>query len=1294
MSSDLRVNIDRLEGAQNWSKWKWQMRMHFDQYDLSPIIDGTRQAPILGIDEPAVRALNEWRRDNAKAAALIASTLSQPVADLVMTQTNAKDIWDKLVSVFEQSSVQRLNLLMTQFFQFCKDPHDNVATHAAKVERIYSEMNNELARIGSSSIPVELLHGKILLTVGPEYQEFNNVWESLDSDKRTTKNLVEKLCTIEQRIKSSVSVDYGAFSAHSSKPKVTRNCDGYNGYGSNQKPGSRKKHCFKCGSSAHLCRDCPKKRSNDNSSKGGSKGAFSACDTFVQPDVWICDSGASHHMTANKQYFETYDHFPVPIEISLADKSKIYAYGSGRINIEVFIHGEGFSAHMENVWYVPDVRRHLFSVQQAATHGVKAVMSASSVEFYRKDELVAMGSWRDGTYIMSMRVVVPACPAEISIATEAETLQLWHERLGHQNKRHVREILKNMNIPLKSAATSEFCDGCVLGKAHRKPFKSRPYRATSVGEVINADVNGPMSVESLNGARYFVCFKDDFSKFRRIFFIKRKSEVSSCLRIFLKEILNHGHTVKELRCDGGGEFACGEVKKILAEEGISLTIGVPYTPQQNGAAERENRTIVELARSMLAACNLPRFLWSNACDTAVYLLNHTSGPSDKSSFELWTGGQSPQLDHLRVFGTECYAHIPKSFRRKFDNKSIIGHLVGYVNVKDGYSIYLPSQHKIIRSRDVYFKPERLCTTSVSVEVEHADDTPSPENEVEEVNPTDDDEEKQSDDDNESKEEPEVRKSSRQRSEPAWMKSGEFLLASLAAVGEPENPTSYADALSSSESDQWLDAMKEEMAALHDNKTWTLVNRPKDSKVINCRWVLRKKFHIDGTVDRYKARLVAKGFAQKAGIDFDETFSPVARYDTVRSVLAVTAQEHLCLQQFDVKTAFLYGTLQEEVFMTQPEGFDDESGRVCLLRKSLYGLKQAPRCWNLCFVNFLEGHELRASNADPCLFIRHRGEKKLFIVIYVDDGLVVGTDQVEVEEFMDQLTQTFKITRGSLTQFLGMSITKLSDGSIFINQSAYAKKILSRFNMDCANPVSTPSDKSYVANDKENEPVGKDVPYRQAVGSLMYLSIATRPDLSYAISVVSENLETPRSSDWCAVKRIFKYLKGTVDLGLLFKSDGCKDLHIYSDADYAGDVVSRHSRTGTISVYSGGPLSWMSRKQRSVVLSTTEAEYVAASESSKELIWLKRLLGDMTALGTTSLLVDNASAIKLVKNPEYHKRSKHIDVRYHFVREKYLEGEMLVKHVPGKSQLADIMTKPLPAIRFQELSVGIGLISLK
>ncbi|KAF8774799.1 Copia protein like [Argiope bruennichi] len=862
--------------------------------------------------------------------------------------------------------------------------------------------------------------------------------------------------------------------------------------------------------------------------------------------------------------------------------------------IEVCIQGKWYDAHMEMSGNVPDVKRHLFSVQQATKHGVEVKMTKRYAEFFRNEELVAVGSWRDGTYIMSMRVVIPASPAEISIATETESLQLWHERLGHQNKRHVRKLLTDMGISVSHAATSEFCDGCALGKAHRKPFKSRPYRAMSIGEIINADVNGPMSVDSFSGARYYVCFKDDYSKYRRIFFLKKKSDVSCCLRTFLNEATNLGHVVKSFRCDGGGEFDCGEVQKILAEKGIALTLSVPYTPEQNGAAERENQTIVELARSMLATSALPRSLW----DTAVYLLNHTGlSPDDsKSPHELWTGEPKTKLDHLKVFGTECYAHVPKIFRSKFEDKSVHGHFVGYVNKKDGYKIYLPSRKKIIKSRDVDFKPERLYTTPVTVEVEED-------------------------------------------------------------LNERYEETRSKEPLSSSESDLWLEAMKEEIKAFHENETWELVERPKGSKVINCRWVLRKKFNSDGTVERHKARLVAKGYAQKAGFDYDETFSPVARYDTVRAVLAVAAKENLYLQQSDVKTAFLYGTLKEEVFMTQPEGFNDNSGRVCKLHKSLYGLKQAPRCWNRCFVNFMKDQELKVSTADPCLFIRHKNDKKLLVVIYVDDGLAAGTDKVEVEEFMSQLGHSFQITRGSLNQFLDMNITRLNDGSIFVNQCAYLKKVLSKFHMDSANSVSTPSDKSFVFDDTENKLIGKEVPYRQAVGSLMYLATATRPDLAYAISIVSENLENPRTSDWCAVKRIFKYLRGTVDFGLLYQAK-ChpNNLEVYSDADYA------------------------------------EAEYVAASESAKELIWLKHLLSDITNLEIPSLLVDNASAVKLAKNPEYHKRSKHIDVRYHFVREKFIDGELFIKHVPGEMQLADIMTKPLPSVRFKELRTLLGLLS--
>jgi hypothetical protein len=262
--------------------------------------------------------------------------------------------------------------------------------------------------------------------------------------------------------------------------------------------------------------------------------------------------------------------------------------------------------------------------------------------------------------------------------------------------------------------------------------------------------------------------------------------------------------------------------------------------------------------------------------------------------------------------------------------------------------------------------------------------------------------------------------------------------------------------------------------------WKLVDLPPGKKLISNRWVLRVKTKADGSIDRFKARLVAKGYSQKQGIDYDETFSPVARFDTVRTVLSVAAAENLKLLQFDIKTAFLYGELQEEIYMKQPEGYDDGSGRICKLDRSLYGLKQAPRCWNKRFVNFIEKQGLNCSSSDPCLFYRRYEGKKLLIAIYVDDGLVAGTDDHEITNFVEHLKAEFKITVGSLDCFLGMHIKRLSNGSIFISQTSYTMKILEKFNMANANAVATPCEKSEQSDMKLDE----KVPYREEVGSLM------------------------------------------------------------------------------------------------------------------------------------------------------------------------------------------------------------------
>ncbi|KRZ65887.1 Retrovirus-related Pol polyprotein from transposon TNT 1-94 [Trichinella papuae] len=405
------------------------------------------------------------------------------------------------------------------------------------------------------------------------------------------------------------------------------------------------------------------------------------------------------------------------------------------------------------------------------------------------------------------------------------------------------------------------------------------------------------------------------------------------------------------------------------------------------------------------------------------------------------------------------------------------------------------------------------------------------------------------------------------------------------------------------------------AVQSENSVWKLVDFLSGKKVLDSRWVLRIKTKADGSVARYKARLVAKGYMQRPGIDYDETFSPVAHFDTVHALLSIAAVERLKLQQFDVKTAFLYGALKE-VYVKQPEGFENGTNQV------KQGLKQ--------------------NTEDPCLFVRLKERSKLLVVIYVDDGIVAGSDTDEMEQFLAVMKKEFQIKHRPLDTFLGMGIKELSDRSIFAGQQAYTRHILKRFRLDKANAVSTPAEISVLVEENE-EHLSSDIPYRKAVGALMLLMTATRPDIAYAVSTVSQVMDKPVIKAWQAVKRIFRYLCVTADYGLLYHAkEGF--LKGYSDADYAGDVTTRRSRTGVVCMCAGGAVLWHSQKQRSVALSTTEAEYVAASEAAKDMMWLMTLFAEVTKVKQKPILfVDNMGAVKLSKNPEFHKRSKHIDV---------------------------------------------------
>ena len=508
-----------------------------------------------------------------------------------------------------------------------------------------------------------------------------------------------------------------------------------------------------------------------------------------------------------------------------------------------------------------------------------------------------------------------------------------------------------------------------------------------------------------------------------------------------------------------------------------------------------------------------------------------------------------------------------------------------------------------------------------------------------------------------------------------------------------------EALDSPQKAEWEEAMAKEMHSLQDNDVWELVEPPKDRKIVGSKWVFKVKTNEDGKVERYKARLVAQGFTQVKGADYDETFCPVVRMESLRMLVAMGVQRGLQLYQVDVTTAFLNGVLEEEIFMRQPEGFVGEGQEhlVCRLKRSLYGLKQSPRCWNSTLDEYLKCLGLVQSTGDLCIYVGSGGE--MIIGVYVDDIVIAGKSEKQVKEFKRALGDRFDVKDlGKLHYFLGIRIVQDDNtGEVWIGQPAYTNKLLEKFGMEDAKSVATPCDANnkLVKVEDGEERIGQGI-YQSAVGSLMYLATGTRPDIIFAVCNVAKFCSDPTKRHWTAVKRILRYLKGTSDLGLLYVRGDGHNCFGYSDSDWAGDVGDRRSTSGYIFMLSGAGISWQSRKQTSVALSSAEAEYVALSSAVQEAIWLKRLIVELDKeTGQTEATViyeDNQAAISLAKNPQYHGRAKHIDIRRHFVRKRVAEGTIALKYCRTEDMVADILTKGLNT-NFEKLRKMAGVTTI-
>eukprot|EP00253_Pinus_taeda_P010497 PITA_10497 len=454
-------------------------------------------------------------------------------------------------------------------------------------------------------------------------------------------------------------------------------------------------------------------------------------------------------------------------------------------------------------------------------------------------------------------------------------------------------------------------------------------------------------------------------------------------------------------------------------------------------------------------------------------------------------------------------------------------------------------------------------------------------------------------------------------------------------------------------------MDEEMNAIERNKTWDLVELPKGKEVIGFKWVYKTKCNAEGKIERHKARLVVKGYKQQYGRDYEETFAPVARMETVRVVLSIAEKNKWKVYQMDVKSAFLNGVLMEEVYIEQPLGYEKkgQEHKVCKLKKALYGLKQTPRAWYSRIDSYLLENGFDKCKGEPTVYIKEKDGKLLIVVLYVDDVIFTGNDDYLIENFKTIMKEEFEMTdMGLLRYFLGIEVDQNENG-IFISQARYVNEVLGRFNMQECKAAITPTVMGLKLSKEDSSKDFDPNLYKSIVGSLLYLT-ATRTDIMFAVSLIPRFMERP------------------------------KEAH----CDCVGSVDDQKSTSGYVFHMGSGAISWASKKQSIVALSTTEAEYVVATAATCQAVWMRRMLRSLgqEQAKATVIFCDNSSAIALSKNSVFHKRMKHIDTRFHYIRELVSNGEIALEHCRTEEHVADILTKPLDQKRFEFLRKCLGI----
>jgi len=1256
------------------------------------------------------------RKDDYMIVQCAILTSLEPELQKRFEHTGAYEMVEELKTMFQTQARAERYEISEKFFTCKMEEHSSVGEHAIKM----SGYTRRLEELGCK-IPDELKTDRVLQSLPPSYKGFVLNY-NMSGAKKSLPDLFAMLKTAEVDIKKEHQVlMVNKTTSFKSKGKKGKKGNFKRGKGKhvattskNPKPGPKPDtECFYCKEKGHWKRNCTKYLADK---KAGivQKGIFDihVIDVFLtspRSSAWVFDTGSVAHICNSKQDLQNKRRLArdeVTMRVGNGSKVEVVAVGTLPLHLP-----SGLVLNLNNCYFVPALSMNIISGSCLLRDGYSFKSENKGCSIYMSDIFYVHAPEINGLFLLNLdsrNTHIHNINAKRIKMNDDNSTYMWHCRLGHIGIKRMKKLHSDGLLESLDFESFDTCEPCLIGKMTKTPFSGTMERASDLLEIIHTDVCGPMSTSTRGGYRYFLTFTDDLSRYGYIYLMKHKSETFEKFKEFQSEVENHRNKkIKFLRSDRGGEYLSYEFGMHLKTCGIVSQLTPAGTPQRNGVSERRNRTLLDMVRSMMSLTDLPLSFWGYALETAAFTLNRAPSKSvETTPYELWYG-KKPKLSFLKIWG--CEAYVKRLQPDKLNPKADKCVFIGYPKETIGYTFYHKSEGKVFVAKNGSFLEKEFLSKGVSGRKVEIDEVIEPSLELESdaaledvLVPPSSPREEANDDDHETSDvaTTKTRRSTRVRTTPEWYGNPVMNVLLL----DNDEPMNYEEAMICPESGKWLEAMKSEMGSMHDNQVWTLVDLPEGRKAVENKWIFKKKTDADGNITVYKARLVAKGFRQIQGVDYDETFSPVAMLKSIRILLAIAAFFDYEIWQMDVKTAFLNGNIEEELYMIQPEGFVDpkDVSKVCKLQRSIYGLKQASRSWNLRFDEVIKGFGFVQNYEESCIYKKVSGSSITFLILYVDDILLIGNDIELLNSVKEYLNKSFSMKDlGEAAYILGIKIYRdRSKRLIGLSQSTYLDKVLKRFRMDQAKKGFLPMlqgktlSKTQCPASAEDRVKMQNIPYASAIGSIMYAMLCTRPDVSNALSLTSRYQSDPGMEHWTAVKNILKYLKRTKDMFLVYGGDEELVVKGYVDASFNTDPDDSKSQSGYVYILNGAAVSWRSSKQSVIAASTTEAEYVAASEAAQEGAWLKKFTTELgvipSALDPMIIYCDNTGAIANAREPRSHKNSKHIKRRFHMIREYVKDGDIKICKVHTDLNVADPLTKPLPRARHDQHLESMGV----